>query len=75
MIQVIQNRFQDTVLDAKSDMGIADPPYKMTPRGRSRTPTIMPHNGGENIFKGKLPVTSEWMKYYYENLKVVSWST
>lgn len=51
------------------DLVIIDPPYKMTKRGKSCRPNYMPGSTGDNLFAGKLPITSDWMKLVYDTMK------
>lgn len=51
------------------DVVIADPPYKMTKRGKSCRPNYMPDNMGDNVFEGELPDTNEWMGEVYRLMK------
>lgn len=55
--------------DESIDLVIADPPYTMTKRGKSCRPNWMPHNMGENVFSGKIPIAEDWMKECYRVLK------
>lgn len=47
--------------DGSINMVLADPPYKMTKRGRSCRPNWMPNSMGDNVFKGVIPSTELWM--------------
>lgn len=51
------------------DLIVTDPPYKMTKRGKSCRPNYMYNGMGENLFKGELPNTKEWMQLCYDKLK------
>ena len=43
------------------DMVLADPPYKMTKRGKSCRPNWMPDGMGDNVFIGKVPDLTKWL--------------
>jgi len=55
--------------DGSVDMILADPPYKMTKRGKRCRPNYMKSGMGENLFDGSLPDTSKWMKLCFDKLK------
>lgn len=52
-----------------ADLVVADPPYKMTKRGKSCRPNYMPDNMGDNVFEGELPDTQKWMDACYRAMK------
>ena len=52
----------------KPKAAIVDPPYRMTKRGKSCRPNWMPNNMGDNVFKNKLPKTSDWIPKLYNDL-------
>ena len=58
--------------DHSVDVAIADPPYKMTKKGKSCRPNYMPVNMGDNFFskgmKNTLPDTKEWLRETYRVL-------
>lgn len=51
--------------DGMIDMVLADPPYKMTKRGKSCRPNWMPNGMGDNVFNGEILLTSSWMDECY----------
>lgn len=52
------------------DLVLVDPPYKMTKNGKSCRPNYMPVvDSTENLFKGRLPDTANWMKESFRILK------
>lgn len=53
----------------KAKCAIVDPPYKMTKRGKSCRPNWMKNNMGDNVFKGEIPKTKDWMKKLYDSLE------
>lgn len=55
--------------DKSVDMILADPPYRMTKRGKSCRPNYMPHNMGDNVFDGSVPSSEQWMRECYRVLK------
>lgn len=55
--------------DGSVDLILADPPYLMTKQGKSCRPNYMKSGMSDNLFEGKLPNTTEWMKLCYEKLK------
>ena len=55
--------------DGSVDMVLTDPPYKMTKQGKSCRPNYMKSGQGDNLFDGKLPDTSEWMKLCFDKLR------
>jgi len=58
-----------TIQSETIDLIVTDPPYKMTKRGKSCRPNYMENGMGENLFKGELPNTKEWMQLCYDKLK------
>lgn len=55
--------------DNSIDLVVTDPPYTMTKRGKSCRPNWMPHNMGDNVFEGEIPVVQKWMKECFRVLK------
>ena len=55
--------------DGSVDLILTDPPYLMTKQGKSCRPNYMKSGMSDNLFEGKLPNTTEWMKLCYEKLK------
>ena len=55
--------------DGSVDLILPDPPYLMTKQGKSCRPNYMKSGMSDNLFEGKLPNTTEWMKLCYEKLK------
>lgn len=53
-------------INQKFQLVIADPPYRMTKRGKSCRPNWMPNNMGENVFSEKLPDTELWLKTCFD---------
>ena len=51
------------------DLVVADPPYRMTKRGKSCRPNYMPNNMGDNVFDGSVPSSEQWMRECYRVLK------
>lgn len=57
-----------SIPDGSVNLVVTDPPYKMTKRGKSCRPNWMPNNMGDNVFKGEIPPTSEWLSQCYRVL-------
>lgn len=55
--------------DNSVDLVVADPPYRMTKRGKSCRPNYMPNNMGDNVFDGSVPSSEQWMRECYRVLK------
>jgi len=55
--------------DCSIDLILTDPPYKMTKNGKSCRQNYMPASSTENIFKGELPDTQQWMDESFRLLK------
>lgn len=55
--------------DESIDLVVADPPYRMTKRGKSCRPNYMPNNMGDNVFDGSVPSSEQWMRECYRVLK------
>jgi site-specific DNA-methyltransferase (adenine-specific) len=55
--------------DGSVDLVVADPPYRMTKRGKSCRPNYMPNNMGDNVFDGSVPSSEQWMRECYRVLK------
>lgn len=55
--------------DGSVDLVLTDPPYSMTKQGNSCRPNYMKSGMSNNLFEGRLPITSDWMKLCYEKLK------
>lgn len=52
----------------KVDMVLADPPYKMTKRGRSCRPNWMPDGMGDNVFESPLVRPDQWMPVVFRQM-------
>lgn len=55
--------------DDNVNLVIADPPYRMTKRGKSCRPNWMGHNMGDNVFGGEIPDFSTWLEVCYQKMQ------